>query len=217
MDTIGKRIREARIRAGLTASRLAELLDVSASAINQYESDRSSLALARAVKLAEILGVSLQWLVEGAGPSTEERRSKDAKMYAPLLNRVQAGQWGDVITPHTLPEDVRYLEVDMKPLGYALALEIDGESMLPTFEPKDIIIIDTGLEPLPGDFVVAMVANDSQATFKKYRPRGYDQMGNPIIELAPLNQDYPTLVLNHENPGRIVGTMTEHRKYRRRR
>ena len=52
--------------------------------------------------------------------------------------------------------------------------------------------------------------------FKKYRPRGHDSNGHEIFELVPLNQDWPTITVNADNPGQIVGTVMEHRRRRRR-
>lgn len=215
MDTIAERIKSARQRAGLTMLALAERVGASPSAIHQFESGRSRMTLDRAIKMAEVLNVSLEWLVSGDGPASGIDSS--AKFYAPVLDRVQAGMWADVISPPSLPDGVKYIELDTKPIGAALALELDGESMLPEFKPGDIVVVDTGLDPLPGDFVVALIDNDNQATFKKFRPRGSDENGYPEIELAPLNLDYPTLFINAKTPGRIVGTMIEHRRYRRRR
>jgi SOS-response transcriptional repressor LexA len=61
---------------------------------------------------------------------------------------------------------------------------------------------------------VAKREQDQEATFKKYKLRGYDNQGREIIDLVPLNSDWPTLVIDAENPGQIVGTMVEHRRYR---
>ena len=56
---------------------------------------------------------------------------------------------------------------------------------------------------------------DDEATFKKYRPRAVDARGSMVFELVPLNDDYP-IIRSDVTPVRIVGTMVEHRKYRRR-
>ncbi len=37
----------------------------------------------------------------------------------------------------------------------------------------------------------------------------------PVIELVPLNEDWPTLTISTDNPGHIIGTLVEHRRYRR--
>ena len=36
-----------------------------------------------------------------------------------------------------------------------------------------------------------------------------------MVELAPLNEDYPATVIDSKSPGLIIGTMVEHRKFRR--
>ena len=86
--------------------------------------------------------------------------------------------------------------------------------MLPDYRPGDRVIIDPEVTPTPGDCVVAKNGED-EATFKKYRPRGLDQAGNMVFELVPLNDDYP-IIRSDATPVRIIGTMVEHRKYRRR-
>lgn len=56
----------------------------------------------------------------------------------------------------------------------------------------------------------------AKATFKKYRELGYDNQKRMQFELIPLNADYTTLsILNQEI--RLIGTMVEHRIYRRKR
>ncbi len=92
----------------------------------------------------------------------------------------------------------------------AFALEISGESMLPDFRPGEVIIIDPDCAIKPGDFVVAKTDGDDEATFKKYRPRGHDDNDIEIIELVPLNDDYPSETINAARPGRIIGKMVRH-------
>jgi SOS-response transcriptional repressor LexA len=83
------------------------------------------------------------------------------------------------------------------------------------FQPGDKVIIDPEVKPQPGDFVVAKRDDDEEATFKKYRVRNQDEDGRSVIELTPLNSDWPTLMIDQDNPGNIVGTMVEQRRYRR--
>jgi len=46
--------------------------------------------------------------------------------------------------------------------------------------------------------------------FREYRPRGTDDAGTEIIDLVPLNDDFPIITLDSKNPGCIVGTVIEH-------
>lgn len=86
--------------------------------------------------------------------------------------------------------------------------------MEPEFVEGDRIVIDPEIAPSPGDYVVAM-NGDNDVTFKKYRSRGVIE-GEEVFELVPLNPDYPTLSSLH-SPITILGTMVEHRRYRRQR
>lgn len=99
----------------------------------------------------------------------------------------------------------------------AFALQIEGDSMMPEFQAGDIIIVDPEVAPMPGDYVVAKLDNEQTATFKKYRSRGTDATGFECFELVPLNDDYATVTVSASNPGRVIGTMIEHRRKRRRR
>ena len=98
----------------------------------------------------------------------------------------------------------------------AFALRIKGDSMLPEFREGDTVIIDPAVAPRPGDYVVAK-NGESEATFKKYRPRGVNELGQQVFELVPLNDDYPTLTVDATNPGRLVAPVIEHRRKLRRR
>ncbi|GKV89318.1 hypothetical protein PEC301619_13000 [Pectobacterium carotovorum subsp. carotovorum] len=86
--------------------------------------------------------------------------------------------------------------------------------MQPDFSEGDTVIIDPDVSPIPGDFVVARNGDD-EVVFKKYRPRGVIN-GTDVFELSPLNDDYPTM-RSDETAIRIIGTMIEHRRYRRKR
>ena len=61
---------------------------------------------------------------------------------------------------------------------------VRGTSMAPEFRDGDKIIVDPDLTPQPGDYVVAKLDGEEEATFKKLRPRGTDAAGQPVIDLA---------------------------------
>lgn len=132
----------------------------------------------------------------------------------PVISAVQAGSMRDMDSPYEPGDGYAIEYTDDKLSKWAFALDIEGLSMMSEFRPGDRVIIDPELAPNPGDFVVAKNGG-SQATFKKYRPRGVDASGNEIFELVPLNDDFPTL-RSDETKLQVIGVMTEHRKrYRR--
>lgn len=74
MSGLAERLREARLRAGLTARALDEKAEITSGHTALIESGRrESPAVETVRKLAAALGVSLDWLVTGAeresGPS----------------------------------------------------------------------------------------------------------------------------------------------------
>lgn len=68
----GKRLKAARVVAGVSINKLAEELGITASAISHLEAGRSkSLTAARTFEAARVLGVSPEWLATGRKESQE--------------------------------------------------------------------------------------------------------------------------------------------------
>jgi SOS-response transcriptional repressor LexA len=166
-----------------------------------------------------LFDVRLEWLLDESGPMTLEGRAPSADAPhttdVPVIDRGQVGDWTEVENLLVLRSARTSLQTDLEVSSSAFALVIEGQSMKPEFQPGDKVIIDPMVRPRPGDFVIAKRDNDQEATFKKYRLRNQDEYGRDVIELMPLNSDWPTLMIDRDNPGHIVGTMIEHRRYRR--
>lgn len=219
--TTADRLKYAREMRGWTQARLAVAADVSQGTVGNIESgarqSRGSLP-----RLAKALGVSHDWLADGVGDMHPTPKVETSNVVlatigtrrVPLISYVQAGCWAETTDPATVGDGFEYLLTDLELSGSAFALEIEGNSMLPQFKPGDRVIVDPEVCPQPGDFVVAMNGGN-EATFKKYRPRGVDQAGNDVFELMPLNEDFAPM-RSDQTPIRIVGTMMEHRQYRKR-
>lgn len=219
VSTLGQRLTHARERAGMKQKEVAEHFGISSQAISQWEADRTRPDSQRLAGLARLFAVRLEWLIAGSGPVTPgapgPRASGEGGTLVPVIDRVQAGDWTEVYDPFSAGGGEDYLLTDREVSPQTFALVIEGDSMAPEFQPGDKVIIDPAVRPRPGEFVVAKRDQDQEATFKKYRLRGHDEEGREIVELVPLNPDWPTLVIDTENPGHIVGTMVEHRRYRR--
>ncbi len=215
----GKRLKAARLRAGMTQVKASVLSGIPQSSIST--SERESHGSADTPVFAKLYGVDSHWLATGEGEMLPQQRTEASNVVpapigtrrVPLISYVQAGCWTEATDPATVGDGFEYLLTDLELSGSAFALQIEGESMLPQFRPGDRVIVDPEVCPQPGDFVVAMNGGH-EATFKKYRPRGIDQAGNVVFELVPLNDDFPSM-RSDETSIRIVGTMMEHRQYRR--
>lgn len=136
------------------------------------------------------------------------------KRAIPVISAIQAGALREITEPYPLGAGFSTVYADDEYSKWAFGLEIEGDSMLPEFKPGDLVIIEPEWEPRPGEYVAAKNGRE-EATFKKYRQRGFDALGNVIFELVPLNEDYPT-IRSDETPLAIIGVMAEHRRKTRR-
>jgi transcriptional regulator with XRE-family HTH domain len=65
----GERIRMARQAAGLTQAGLARAVGVSRSAVAQWETDRSGQVGGNLTRIAQVLGVAVEYLLTGRQPA----------------------------------------------------------------------------------------------------------------------------------------------------
>jgi SOS-response transcriptional repressor LexA len=210
--------RAAKELKGVTSqTALARLLNSTPQTIHNWELrgiSKQGILLAQ-----KVIGCSASWIETGAGHMSigtqpNVSRAQVGEKRIPLISYVQAGSWTGIVDIYQPGDADEFLLTDQDLSDTAFALEIKGDSMLPDFKEGDRVIIDPAIQPNPGDFVVAK-NGDNEATFKKYRPRGTTATGAVIFELVPLNDDFPSM-RSDVTPILIVGTMVEHRKYRKR-
>jgi SOS-response transcriptional repressor LexA len=210
MTTIGSWVRDARTHWGGSQEVLAKALDVTKGNVSAWENGRHKPKLEQILAIGQITGYAIP-------PEARGLNIKPASIgyqRIPMIDYVRAGAWTGISDPYMPGDAYEWLMTDLNLSDVAFALEIKGDSMLPDFKEGDRVIIDPLVSPQPGDFVVAK-NGDQEATFKKYRPRGTNERGELIFELVPLNDDYPSM-RSDITPIEIVGTMVEHRRYRRR-
>lgn len=215
-QTLGDRIRNRRKELKLTQKDLATALKgVSHVAISQWESNTTKPNAENILDLSTVLQCDISWLLRGNGESNVVPASIGMTK-VPLISYVQAGQWTGIDDFRETCGDYEYILTVLDVSDDAFALEIKGDSMTPDFLEGDVVIIDPNEPPHAGEFVAA-INGSYEATFKKYRPLGeIDNFGREHFELIALNPDYPKLsTLKQEI--RIIGTMVEHRIYRRKR
>lgn len=92
MSSLAERIREARAYAGIESpSELARRVGVTKSAVSQWEnSETLNIKFANLLKVAEVCGVSIEWLVGGKG--TKEGLSREVLALAEAIQARPAHQ-----------------------------------------------------------------------------------------------------------------------------
>ena len=214
MNNLGQRIRARREELGLTQEQVAEQVGIKQQSYQAIES--GSVKKPRHLyEISVALKCDMAWLL--SGKETEVKNIEPIALKArqvPLISYVQAGVWTESCELRDLT-GFEYIMTSLELSDKAFALQIKGDSMEPEFKEGDVVIIDPAIKPIPGEFVVAM-NGESEATFKKYRELGYDEHERMQFELIPLNSDYTTMSTLKQQI-RIVGTMVEHRIFRRKR
>lgn len=212
--SIGRRIAQARKEASLSQQAVADRFGISRAAVAQWESGDTHPGMTKLEGLAQALDVQLEWLATGKGAKHAGDASTivfENQRAAPLLSWAASTAWPDHANP---PGGTHAPLVTRAATGIrAFALAIEDESMSPEFAPGDHVIVDPDVIPQAGDFVVARAADDDGPALRLYR--ALDRHDAGAAELVPLNAAWPTRQINGLQPGRIVGTMVEHRRYRR--
>ena len=132
----------------------------------------------------------------------------DKMRRVPVLNYVEAGEFCEYFDD-AIADMFEIIIGDYPPHVHWVIIE--GLSMMPDFNPGDLILVDPDTQPSPGDYVVAKKAGENAVTFKKWRPRGFDDDGVEYCELVPLNHDFPIIDSRHI-PFTICGVAVEHKK-----
>lgn len=182
MSRFSENLRRIRFERHMTQEEFAELLGTTKQNISRYESGAVSPKISTAEVMAEKLGLSLSEL-NGSDETTVSLPSNVRPISAlhrqkvPLIGKVAAGQ--------PIMAETDYETFVTSPVDCDAALEIEGESMIPTYLPGDIIYIKH--QPTVRDGQIAVVLLDDSATLKHvYR----DKDG---LTLLSDNRDYPPI------------------------
>lgn len=193
-DNIGKRIAELRRERGLNQEELAELAMLHRVTIAKYETGQVEPGAFAISRMADALGVSADELLcrsERTPPFVSI-----VKGAVPIVGEIACGQ------PITAQQNIEGF-ADLPDGVYAdFALKCKGESMQPTFQPGDLVLIRQQPEVEQGQ--IAAVGIDGEATLKRF----YRNSDSGIVLVAD-NPAFPPQVYpegaNVTIYGRAVG------------
>lgn len=162
--SIGDRIRHARKKAGLNQSDLAGRIGVSQPAVANWESGVHDPRRVMLAKIADVLGVSPEWLASGAR-SADEMDKQPAAAYlrrplrhAPVIDiddatKLANGLGGD---PHAMALD--YIPVTTG-ADRVFAFFLEDEAMERAFPKNTLVVVDYGDQrPAEGSYALFCVA-----------------------------------------------------------
>lgn len=203
MKSIGERIKEARKSAGLTQLDLAKKTELSRSYIGDIEKDRYNPSVSTLQLIATATNTPLEDLL----PSTKPVSSIGHGVRIPVLGRVVAG-----IPIEAIEEVLDYEEItpEMAATGDFFALQVRGDSMLPTLKDGDVVIVKKQPTVDSGDIAIVLV-NGNDATVKEIKesPAGITLIGHNVAVYTPhfySNADIKNL------PVQVLGKVVEMRR-----
>ena len=221
-NIIGKQIVKLRNQHGYTQDDLAKLLGYSKQTISNWETGLKAPRMGAIQKISDLFGVKKSFIIEGNDNSElvsiynqlETDRKKNVYEYATqqldeqnnvikmpkqhevkVYGAVSAGT-GEYLLDNE-PEVMPFQgEVPDK---YDFAVVVNGDSMLPLFENKQIIFVRKTTDIRSGQIVV--VDYDQQAYVKKYIS---DEHGKRFVSL---NKKYDDMPINVDHEAKAFGVV----------
>lgn len=181
-DDFRARLRQLQDRFGSVAE-LARSVGVSDNAVYKWLSGRGQPTVSNLVALAQVANVSIEWLATGQGPGessddTRRETNPDDYMFVPRYDvRISAGR-GNAIRSEQVVDYLafknewvrRRLDTDPRNL---LLIEAVGDSMAPTLEDADLLLVDLGEPRFKHDGVYVIRRNSDLAVKRlQRRPDG---------------------------------------------
>lgn len=208
MKSIGERIKGARKAAGLTQVELAKKTKLSRSYIGDIEKDRYNPSVSTLQLIADATNSSLGALLPtGNSPDTDLDPDSGRGVRIPVLGRVVAG-----IPLDAIEEVIDYEEIpkSMAATGDYFALQVKGDSMLPTLKDGDVVIVKKQPTVNSGDIAIILV-NGNEATVKEVKesPAGITLIGHNVAVYTPqfyTNEEIKSL------PVQVLGKVVEMRR-----
>ena len=220
--SFGERVKMARDLRDWTLDEVGKRLGValgkefSPQRVGNWENSGKVPSLEIVGHLATILGVNHLWLAWGLGSIENEDGTFQSELVAERGRAVPLLESPNTVLerPQNVAEAAKvYTFFDCGPESYAL--RIKDVSNAPEFSIGDIIVIDPQEPHERGDMVLAVMGPNLEPVFRRYAVRSNPD-GTKYTELQPLNPAWEADFIRSENDGRIIGTMTEHTKPRRR-
>lgn len=187
----------------MSEQQFADAVGVTRGAVQQWEKAGGTAPKRSNQRLvAELLGISVAELVSGGSNLSP---GFDVRAEVPVVSEVEAGNY-TVIDNFRPKHSFDTVPVTVPVRRHTYALRVHGDSMVSetgdSFPEGSLLIVEPELEGVPGDYVIALNA-ENETTFKQLVKDGGD------LYLKPLNARYPIKPLGS---ARVIGVVREFTK-----
>lgn len=205
-----KRFNQAVEASGLPATQkaLGKLLGVSEVMIWSYKNGEKLPRMSTATRMAEKLGVSVEWLLTGSGVMRPDDFTEGDNISSPVpvtrmlpvISWIRAGALCDSEDPFEPGDAEEWIPAPLPCSNRTFCLKVNGDSMMPEYRDGERIIVDPEVAAVHGEDVVVRTP-DGKSTFKRL------QITQDGTFLLALNPEYPNRIVEVPEGTHICGVV----------
>lgn len=151
IQNVGNRIKDAREAKQLTQAGLAKLIDVSRTAVTQWESSMTFPNLEKILELAKILGVSPEYIAFNRD-NPVEYRTPSATVEVPVVHFGEKVEDRQKVAIHYIAADyLKAKNISTESDTDVFFYKIESESFAAKYAPGSHLLIDGNLNRWNGD------------------------------------------------------------------
>lgn len=178
---------------------LAEKLGISPSAISRWEKGINLPDIDQVHAMAEIFDKPITYFLSDSWIDLEPVEDSDMA-YIPVLGNIACGD------PIMTTENIEYYEPVPKsllPSGQLVYLQAQGDSMAPTIEDGDLVMVRMQPEIEDNSIAAVLLENGETATLKRIKHQG------EIVMLIPDNKKYDPIILTPDSKAKVFGKVVQ--------
>ena len=154
----GKNIKRLRLGAGYSQEQLARKLHISQGAVSQWEQGKTVPDTQTLLQLAQLFGVSLNEFTDNSPQRELDGVVAMRRMAVPIVGEIACG------VPITAEQNIDGYADLPDGIHADFALRCRGDSMIPTFNDGDLVLIRQ--QPEVEDGQIAAISFNGEATLK---------------------------------------------------
>ena len=199
---MGERIKYLRNLKGWTQEELGAKVGMQKSAIAKYEKGNvENMKRSVIKKMSELFEVSPSYLMAlDELDKLSNIRYVEEMIDIPVIGTIACGE------PITAVQNVAYYKTYNKsslPSGELYLLEAKGDSMEPNIPNGSLVLCRVQNDVENGEIAAVLLNGDTEGTLKRIRKI------DGVVLLEAINPNYPPILVNKDNPARIIGKAIE--------
>lgn len=191
---MAKNIKKYLDRMGKNQTDLARDLNIPETTVSNWMKGNTYPRIDKIQLMADYFGIYRSDLTEDKPNNLYSTTTELVKI--PILGTIACG---DPIYVEENFAGYRYESPENLPYGEIYYLDAKGDSMEPTIPDGSSVMIRQQSDVENGEIAAVLVNGDTEATLKRVKKLG------GLVMLMPENPAYEPIIVNKENPARIIG------------